>query len=417
MLRIQNIKKDLIIKSGSGGNGSVSFSKDQGRTSSGGNGGNGGNVFLKCSSSLSDLSHLKSRKVAARSGSNGENSSKTGKQGEDITIMVPCGTRVYFENTRDFQNKEMDCPLSHEEQILLTGGSGGKGNESYAKKFKERTHLANRGEPGKEERISLASLPAVSAVILGAENSGKSTLLNAITSSKAIVRPFPFTTKRFEQGTFEFDWRLFLVVEVSTLLSLENPGKKLGEYLEKLLSFSLVVWMIDLSTEESIKKSVEFRKECIKSPLLKEKRHFAVIRNADKETEENKQSLKKKLELEEESELFYFNSKEKEFSSFLQGKISLLSLGPAGKKPSFFPEPAASPEEWEVPLISVSGKTIVVKEGHLSRLYAGKGSHRPFSEKQVKRLILQNKPLYNQLISAGVGPGWEIKMGDMIVEW
>ena len=142
MLRIQNIKKDLIIKSGSGGNGSVSFSKDQGRTSSGGNGGNGGNVLLKCSSALSDLSHLKSRKIVARSGSNGENSSKTGKQGKNITIMVPCGTRVYFENTRDFQNKEMDCSFSHEEQVLLTGGGGGKGNESYAKKFKERTSFS-----------------------------------------------------------------------------------------------------------------------------------------------------------------------------------------------------------------------------------------------------------------------------------
>ena len=71
----------------------------------------------------------------------------------------------------------------------------------------------------------------------------------------------------------------------------------------------------------------------------------------------------------------------------------------------------------EDPLIRVSGKVIVVKEGHLSHLYAGKGSNRAVSEKQAKRLILQNKPLYNQVISAGVGPGWEIKMGDMIVEW
>ena len=417
MLRIQNIKKDLIIKSGSGGNGSVSFLRDQSRSSSGGNGGNGGNVFLKCSSSLSDLSHLKSRKVVAMNGSNGENNSKTGKQGENITIKVPCGTRVYFENIRGVQKKVLSCDLSHEEQNLLIGGTGGKGNESYAKKFKERTYLANQGESGGEERVSLLSPPTVSAVILGAENSGKSTLLNAITSSKATIRPFPFTTRSFEQGTFDFEWRQFLVVEASNLLALENPGKKFGEYLENLLSFSLVIWMIDASTEESKKKAVDFRKECIKSPFLKEKRQLAVIRSPDKETEGDEKNEKKLFQLEDEVELLYFNDKEKEFSASLQEKIAFLYLLDGEKKPPFFPKLEPSPAVQEGPLIRVSGKVIVVKEGHLSHLYAGKGSNRAVSEKQAKRLILQNKPLYNQVISAGVGPGWEIKMGDMILEW
>lgn len=419
MLRIQDIKKNIIIKSGSGGDGVTSFSKDKNRISSGGNGGNGGDVFLKCSRAFSDLRHIKSRKIAAMNGTSGENNSKTGKQGASSLIEVPCGTVATIRSKeKGFPKKQITCNDKHDMVPLLIGGKGGRGNESYSRKIKERTFLANRGLLGGEESVELVFRSRINAVVLGAENSGKSTFLNAVTSSKARVQPYPFTTRGFEQGVFDFNWKQFLLVEVSNLLVLENSNGGIGAFLEELLSFSVIIWVLDVSTEESRKKGDLFNKDLLRNSLLKEKKHMLVFNKRSPWTKEEKERESQKAKTNGFSETVYFQERRGTKTQEIQGKIAeLCGRLEERKVPDFSSENKPIEESEESSLIKFLDKEIIILDGHLSRLYTGKGSSSAVSEKQAKKLIIQNKPLYNQIISTGIGPGWKIKMGEVNIEW
>lgn len=417
MLRIQDIKKDLIIKNGAGGNGIIAFSKDRNRFSSGGNGGEGGPVFLKCSPSFSDLSHIKKRRFIATRGMNGENNSKTGKKGKGVTLEVPCGTTVVFKESSEPREKMFSCFPDHKPKVLLNGGGGGRGNESYARKIKERSFFANRGLVETEEKISVFCRPSFDGIILGLENSGKSTFLNALTSSKAEIRSFPFTTKELEQGTFDWKWKQYLLVEVSSLLALEHPGKALGAYLDDVLAFPIVIWVVDVSSKETKAAGVVYRQALLDSSALNQKKQIVALRGSGPWTEANKNRERKSLFLEPGAEIVYFDEKEEKQINFIREKIvahlgQINDLPPRGQINDLA---EVVPEE--TPFIGVEGKKIVILEGHLSQLYVGGGTNKTQSENQARRLILQNKPLYSQMMARGLSQGWVIKIGDLTIEW
>lgn len=84
------------LRSGRGGNGTVSFFRDTGVAvgpPDGGDGGRGGDVYVMAYSNLSSLHHLKS-KYSAKDGENGRNGQLDGKKGDDVIINVPVGTTI-----------------------------------------------------------------------------------------------------------------------------------------------------------------------------------------------------------------------------------------------------------------------------------------------------------------------------------
>ncbi|GAA5969893.1 hypothetical protein JCM3765_002930 [Sporobolomyces pararoseus] len=86
----------ILVQSGKGGSGGVSFHREKFKQKgppSGGSGGQGGSVYLLACDKLTSLSHLP-KTVKGENGSSGGGKWLAGKKGEDVVIRVPVGTIV-----------------------------------------------------------------------------------------------------------------------------------------------------------------------------------------------------------------------------------------------------------------------------------------------------------------------------------
>ena len=108
----------ILVRSGAGGNGAVTFRREKYVPlggPDGGDGGKGGSVIFTVDTGLTTLLDFKyKKKFIAESGGNGSGSKCYGKDGEDLYIRVPMGTII-----RDFEsNKVKDItPLSSHNSI------------------------------------------------------------------------------------------------------------------------------------------------------------------------------------------------------------------------------------------------------------------------------------------------------------
>ncbi|MBC8464040.1 MAG: hypothetical protein H8D62_00005 [Bacteroidetes bacterium] len=122
----------VFCRSGKGGAGSKHYLRD--RTTAkggpdGGDGGRGGHIIVRGNEQMWTLLHLKYRKhLFADHGEGGSGNQAHGKDGASKYLEVPLGTvakdaetgEILFEITED-----------GEEQILLEGGKGGRGNVHF----------------------------------------------------------------------------------------------------------------------------------------------------------------------------------------------------------------------------------------------------------------------------------------------
>ena len=93
----------ILVRSGAGGNGAVTFRREKYVPlggPDGGDGGKGGSVIFTVDTGLTTLLDFKyKKKFIAESGGNGSGSKCYGKDGEDLYIRVPMGTII-----RDFES-------------------------------------------------------------------------------------------------------------------------------------------------------------------------------------------------------------------------------------------------------------------------------------------------------------------------
>ena len=137
----------IIIKSGDGGNGAVSFRREKYVAAGGpdgGDGGKGGDIYFVVdpdSNTLIDFRY--NRKFKAKNGENGSGAHKYGKSGEDLYIKVPKGTVV-----KDAETGKLIADLSEdgEKKLILRGGKGGKGNSHFATATRQVPRFAKDGE-------------------------------------------------------------------------------------------------------------------------------------------------------------------------------------------------------------------------------------------------------------------------------
>ena len=117
----------IIIKSGKGGNGHVSFRREKYVPNGGPDGGDVIFVVDEGLNTLTDFRHR--RKFAAENGEEGGKKKCHGKDGADLILKVPAGTVI-----KDAESDKVIADMSGENkrQVILKGGRGGQGNSHHA---------------------------------------------------------------------------------------------------------------------------------------------------------------------------------------------------------------------------------------------------------------------------------------------
>jgi GTP-binding protein len=241
---------EITVRAGKGGAGCVSFARTRfqprGRPD-GGNGGAGGHVYLEASATLRTLAPFKRRRVfAAQAGGRGQRQDRRGRQGDLLIVKVPLGTLVYDQETGELL---ADLLTPGDRVLLVRGGRGGKGNAHFVSSRFRSPRLSQPGEPGEERRVRLELQILADIGLVGAPNAGKSSLLRALTHSRARVAPFPFTTLNPQLGVLsEEDHEPLVLAEIPGLIPGAHLGKGLGHrFLRHVKRTRILVQVVDVS--------------------------------------------------------------------------------------------------------------------------------------------------------------------------
>jgi GTP-binding protein len=85
--------------------------------------------------------------------------------------------------------------------LVAMGGEGGRGNAIFAGGYCRLPKFGTRGQAGQRVTLELELKSLADVGLVGFPNSGKSTLLRAMSNSRAEVAPYPFTTLAPHLGT------------------------------------------------------------------------------------------------------------------------------------------------------------------------------------------------------------------------
>ncbi len=249
----------IYVKAGDGGDGSIHFRREKFVPfggPDGGDGGRGGSVYLEATSNLNTLIDYRYRQhFKASPGVAGARQKMHGAKGEDVTLLVPCGTVI-----RDAETNELIADLVDEGQLVMVarGGRGGLGNVHFATATHQAPREAQRGEPG-EERWLLLELRLVADVgLVGYPNAGKSTLLSVVTAAAPKIADYPFTTLSPNLGVVTIgqpgggDEFSFVLADIPGLIEGAAQGVGLGhEFLRHIQRTRLLIHLLDGAAFES----------------------------------------------------------------------------------------------------------------------------------------------------------------------
>ena len=241
----------IIIQSGNGGNGAVSFRREKyvaARTDQiGGDGGNGGNIYFQVDKDKNTLIDFRyNRKFKAGSGENGSGSHCNGKYGEDLYIKVPIGTVI-----KDVETGKVVADLSkpNQTELILKGGRGGRGNSHFKTSTRQAPRFAEDGEKGEEKEVILELKLLADVGLLGFPNVGKSTFLKAVTDAKPKIANYHFTTIEPNLGVVKTkDGDGFVIADIPGIIEGASEGTGLGiQFLRHVERTRLLLHFLDVS--------------------------------------------------------------------------------------------------------------------------------------------------------------------------
>ena len=241
----------LTVRSGNGGRGSTHLHREKYVAKGGpdgGDGGRGGHVIVRANKNLWTLYSFKFKKhFIAGHGGDGSKNRSSGAQGEDTIIEVPLGTVVRHSQTREIL---FEITNENEEQILLEGGLGGRGNWHFKSATNQTPRYAQPGIEGSELDITLELKVLADIGLVGFPNAGKSTLLSVLTAAKPKIADYEFTTLKPNLGIVEYrDYRSFIMADIPGIIEGAADGKGLGHYfLRHIERNSVLLFLIPADT-------------------------------------------------------------------------------------------------------------------------------------------------------------------------
>ena len=260
-------KVELLVSSGKGGAGCVSFHTEKFVIKGGpdgGDGGRGGSVFFKVDNNTDTLSYYRGKRhLKAQNGRPGEGRKRFGKKGEDLTLVVPPGTQVI-----DVESGEVLLDLTENRSVVefLKGGKGGLGNVHFKSPTNQRPTYAQPGLPGETKAIRLELKSIADVGLVGFPNVGKSTLISSISNARPEVANYEFTTLTPKLGVVqvgEFD--SFLMADIPGIIEGASDGRGLGlEFLRHIERTKTLLFMIDVTNYREMKYQFEQLQEELK---------------------------------------------------------------------------------------------------------------------------------------------------------
>ena len=243
----------IIIKSGKGGDGHVSFRREKyvpNGGPDGGDGGKGGDVIFIVDEGLNTLTDFRHRrKYVAQNGEEGRKRNCHGKNGADIIVKVPAGTII-----RDAETDKVIADMSGDNtrQVILKGGRGGNGNQHYATATMQAPKYAQPGQPGMELEVRLELKVIADVGLVGFPNVGKSTLLSRVTNAQPKIANYHFTTLNPNLGVVDLDeGQGFVIADIPGLIEGASEGVGLGhEFLRHIERTKVMIHMVDAASTE-----------------------------------------------------------------------------------------------------------------------------------------------------------------------
>ncbi|HIY18648.1 MAG TPA: GTPase ObgE [Candidatus Blautia avistercoris] len=242
----------IMIRSGKGGDGHVSFRRElyvPNGGPDGGDGGRGGDIIFEVDEGLNTLyDYRHKRKFKAESGQEGGKRRCHGKDGSDLVLKVPEGTVI----TEALSGKVIaDMSGENKRQIVLKGGRGGKGNQHYATATMQAPKYAQPGQPAQELEVCLELKVIADVGLVGFPNVGKSTFLSRVTNAQPKIANYHFTTLNPNLGVVDMEGAGFVIADIPGLIEGASQGVGLGhEFLRHIERTKVIIHIVDAASVE-----------------------------------------------------------------------------------------------------------------------------------------------------------------------
>ncbi len=246
-------KVRIIVQSGKGGDGHVSFRREKfvpNGGPDGGDGGNGGSVIFVVDEGLNTLSEFRHKgKYSAKPGEDGKKKNMHGADGEDIEIKVPEGTVI-----KEAESGKVIADMSGDRRryVILHGGHGGNGNQHYATSTMQAPKYAQPGQPARTLELQLELKVIADVGLVGYPNVGKSTLLSMVSNAKPKIANYHFTTLNPILGVVDLDdAKGFVMADIPGLIEGAAEGAGLGhQFLQHIERCKILIHLVDASGSE-----------------------------------------------------------------------------------------------------------------------------------------------------------------------
>jgi len=211
----------------------------------GGDGGKGGDAVLRADRNVASLLAFRDHPHRrAASGAHGAGKRRKGAAGDDLIVPVPEGTVV---KTRD-GSVVADLVSHGDSYVAAQGGRGGRGNARFLSNARRAPSFAEQGEYGEEEWFRLELRLMADAALVGFPNSGKSTLISAVSAARPKIADYPFTTVVPHLGVVRARDREFVLADIPGLVEGAAEGRGLGHrFLRHVERARVLVLLLDLA--------------------------------------------------------------------------------------------------------------------------------------------------------------------------
>jgi GTPase len=241
----------IEVTAGRGGDGVTSFHREKYKPRGGpdgGNGGRGGDVVLVADPGVGTLVEYRFHPhQRAGRGVHGQGSDRKGADGASRTLPVPVGTLVRDEDGELLA--DLDRPGAR--FLAARGGRGGRGNAALSGPGRRVASFHERGEPGRQRRLTLELRLLADAGLVGFPNAGKSSIVARVSAARPKVAGYPFTTLEPVLGVVRAGDRDFVLADVPGLIPGAAAGKGLGHrFLRHLTRSAVLVHVLDLAPLE-----------------------------------------------------------------------------------------------------------------------------------------------------------------------